>query len=73
MRQQKQREVFYGWWIVLAAFVGPVFAGYIFDVTNSYRIAFQVFAVLLLLAVAMFMTLGRPSYAGLSRRRTATH
>ncbi|MFH1560373.1 MAG: MFS transporter [Chloroflexota bacterium] len=42
---------------------GPVFAGYVYDVTKSYRIAFFIFAGLLLIAAALFMTLGRPRYS----------
>ena len=33
---------------------GPIFAGYIFDLTGSYRIAFQVFVILAILSSIFF-------------------
>ncbi|MBI4282189.1 MAG: MFS transporter [Chloroflexi bacterium] len=42
---------------------GPVFAGYVYDVTKSYRLAFLVIAGVLLIAAALFMSLGRPRYS----------
>ncbi|MBI4282184.1 MAG: MFS transporter [Chloroflexi bacterium] len=47
---------------------GPVFAGYVYDVTKSYRIAFLVFAVVCLVAAALFMSLKRPRYSSKSLR-----
>ena len=41
---------------------GPVFAAYIYDATNSYRIAFLTFAGLLMVSAALFMSLKRPRY-----------
>ncbi|MBN2335567.1 MFS transporter [Candidatus Bathyarchaeota archaeon] len=35
---------------------GPIFAGYVFDVTGSYRFAFTVFTVLAFLSAASFLT-----------------
>ena len=45
---------------------GPVFAGYIYDVTNSYRLAFFIFAGLLMISAALFMSLKSPRYSGRS-------
>lgn len=39
---------------------GPVVAGYVFDVNNSYQFAFQIFAALGLLATALSFLLRRP-------------
>lgn len=44
----------------LGAFIGPVFAGWMYDQTESYRLAFVVLAAAAFLAVPMLVTLGRP-------------
>lgn len=43
--------------------VGAWFAGYIFDITNSYQIAFQVSALLSILSIILVFLL-RPTYRG---------
>ncbi|MFH1560241.1 MAG: MFS transporter [Chloroflexota bacterium] len=45
---------------------GPVFAGYVYDITKSYRIAFFVFAGLLMISAALFLSLKPPRYSGRS-------
>jgi OFA family oxalate/formate antiporter-like MFS transporter len=42
--------------------IGPFFAAYAYDTTGSYQIAFLIFAVLLLISAALFLTLERPRY-----------
>ena len=42
------------------SFAGPVFAGYIFDVTGAYRIAFITFAVSSLASVPFFLMARKP-------------
>lgn len=42
--------------------IGPFFAAYVYDTTGSYQIAFLIFAVLLLISAALFLTLERPRY-----------
>ena len=44
------------------AMFGPLFAGYVYDTTGSYQLAFLVFAALALLSAALFLTLKRPRY-----------
>ncbi len=40
---------------MIGGVVGPIFAGYIFDVYGSYRLAFHVFTVLALLSSVTFL------------------
>jgi MFS family permease len=42
--------------------IGPFFAAYVYDTTGSYQIAFLIFAALLLISAALFLSLGRPRY-----------
>ena len=42
---------------------GPVFAGYVYDVTKSYHTAFLVFAGVLLVAAALLFSLKSPRYS----------
>ena len=55
----------------IGAVIGPIFAGYVFDVTESYRIAFYSFVVLILLSGMTFLFVrtpkppaAEPTYAG---------
>jgi MFS family permease len=55
----------------VGAVIGPVFAGYMYDVTESYRIAFYTFVVLILLSGLTFLfvrppkpPVAEPAYAG---------
>ncbi|GAF76330.1 unnamed protein product, partial [marine sediment metagenome] len=55
----------------IGAVIGPIFAGYVFDVTESYRIAFYTFVVLTLLSGLTFLFVrtpkppaAEPTYAG---------
>jgi MFS family permease len=40
--------------------IGPIFAGYVYDVTDSYRIAFYTFVVLILLSGLTFLFVRQP-------------
>lgn len=40
--------------------IGPIFAGYVYDVTESYRIAFYTFVVLILLSGLTFLFVRQP-------------
>jgi sugar phosphate permease len=42
--------------------VGPVLAAYVYDVTQSYSIAFLIFAGVLLISAALFLSLKTPRY-----------
>lgn len=44
----------------IGSVVGPVFAGYVYDVTESYRIAFYVFTALVLLSGTTFLLVRPP-------------
>jgi len=55
----------------VGAVLGPIFAGYMYDVTGSYRIAFYTFVVLILLSGLTFLFVrtpkppaAEPTYAG---------
>ena len=45
---------------MVGSILGPIFAGWIFDVTSSYRLAFVSFAVAATLATALMLTVKRP-------------
>lgn len=47
---------------VVGSMLGPVYAAFVFETTGSYRLAFLSFAVLLLIAAALFVSLRRPRY-----------
>jgi MFS family permease len=47
----------------LGAVAGPIFAGYVYDVTDSYRIAFNTFVVLILLSGLTFLFVRPPKQA----------
>lgn len=44
----------------LSAVAGPIFAGYLYDVTGSYRIAFYTFAIMVLLSGVTFFLVRPP-------------
>jgi MFS family permease len=44
----------------IGAVVGPIFAGYVYDATESYRIAFYTFVVLILLSGLTFLFVRQP-------------
>jgi MFS family permease len=44
----------------LSAVAGPIFAGYLYDVTDSYRIAFYTFAIMVLLSGVTFFLVRPP-------------
>ena len=46
---------FMGSVLVLGTVSGPIYAGWIFDVTNSYRIAFLTFAVATAIAIVLIL------------------
>ncbi|HET8944480.1 MAG TPA: MFS transporter [Dehalococcoidia bacterium] len=46
----------------LGALVGPVFAGWVYDQTDSYRLAFVLLAVASFLAVPMVLSIRRPEF-----------
>ena len=45
---------------LFAAVLGPVFAGWIFDVTGSYRLAFITFAIPAAIAMVLILIIQRP-------------
>ncbi len=47
----------------LGGVAGPIFAGYVYDVTDSYRIAFYTFVVLILLSGLTFLFVRPPTRA----------
>jgi MFS family permease len=47
----------------LGGVAGPIFAGYVYDVTDSYRIAFYTFVVLILLSGLTFLFVRPPKQA----------
>ncbi len=47
---------------VCGSMLGPVYAAFVFETTGSYRLAFLSFAVLLMAAAALFVSLRRPRY-----------
>jgi len=47
--------------IMLGTIAGPLFAGYVWDITGNYRIAFNVFAIASLAAFGMVLLAKRPS------------
>ena len=47
----------------LGGVAGPIFAGYVYDVTDSYRIAFYTFMVLVLLSGLTFLFVRPPKRA----------
>lgn len=51
---------FMGSVLVLGTVSGPIYAGWIFDVTQSYRIAFLTFAGLTLVAVLLILAVKKP-------------
>jgi MFS family permease len=44
----------------LGGLIGPVFAGWMYDQTESYRLAFVILAAVAFLATPMLATLRRP-------------
>ncbi|MSQ15646.1 MAG: MFS transporter [Dehalococcoidia bacterium] len=52
---------FMGMVMLLGTVTGPIYAGWIFDVTNSYRIAFLTFAGLTLLAILLILAAKKPA------------
>ena len=49
--------------IMFGNIAGPVFAGYVFDVTGSYRLAFIIFAATCVLSLVLVLAMKRPSLA----------
>lgn len=47
--------------LTLGTITGPIYAGWLYDTTGSYRVAFMSFAVLMVLALALLWILPRPS------------
>ncbi len=47
----------------LGGVLGPIFAGYVYDVTDSYRVAFYTFVVLILLSGLTFLFVRQPQQA----------
>ncbi|MGQ9571692.1 MAG: MFS transporter [Dehalococcoidia bacterium] len=45
---------------MLGGFVGPIFAGAVYDMTDSYRPAFFILALTALMAAMLIQTIGRP-------------
>lgn len=45
------------------ALIGPVFAGWVYDQTESYRLAFVILAAGSFLAVPMVLSVKRPPWA----------
>ena len=48
----------------LGGLLGPVFAGWMYDVTDSYRVAFVVLSAGSFLAVPLVLSVGKPATAG---------
>ena len=48
---------------MFGAVLGPVFAGWVFDVTGSYQLAFVVFAIASALATVLMLIARRPVLA----------
>jgi len=46
--------------IMLGTIAGPLFAGYVWDITNSYRFAFLVFAAAMAIAIVLILVTRRP-------------
>ena len=44
----------------LGGVIGPIFAGYVYDVSDSYQIAFYTFVVLILLSGLTFLFVRPP-------------
>ena len=45
---------------IFGTIAGPLFAGYMYDITGSYRLAFLIFASALILAVLLVLLTRRP-------------
>jgi MFS family permease len=56
----------------IGAVTGPVFAGYMYDATESYRIAFYLFVVLILLSGLTFLFVKAPRPPRLAARTVAS-
>jgi sugar phosphate permease len=51
----------------LGGLAGPVFAGWVYDVTESYRPAFMLLSIGSMLAVPLVLSVGKPDTASVSR------
>jgi len=52
----------FGW--TLGSAIGPVLAGYIFDITGNYNLAFLIFAVVSIMALILVLLLRPPGKEG---------
>jgi MFS family permease len=46
----------------LGGLIGPVFAGWMYDETESYRLAFLILAAIALISVPLILTIRRPDW-----------
>jgi MFS family permease len=51
----------------LGGLAGPVFAGWVYDETESYRLAFVILSIGSLLAVPLVLSVGKPQTGGMPR------
>ena len=55
-----------------AAFVSPIYAGWVYDATGSYKLVLITFSIILLVAASSFALLGRTSLAR-AKKETSPH